>query len=138
MFVFVSLDSQEADVKMEQQQLEQLKRKVRNMLMEDDKPSQKLNLIDAIQRLGVAYHFETEIEAELQHMYETYQQHDHKFADHDDLYTMALSFRLLRQEGYPISCGKSFSHPQFVICCPNINGKKMKLNSVTRQEVSSG
>ncbi|KAH7861833.1 hypothetical protein Vadar_031443 [Vaccinium darrowii] len=93
----------EADVKMKEQR-DQLKGKVRNMLMEDEKPLQKLNLIDAIQRLGVAYHFQAEIESALQHMYETYQQNDHKYANDDDLYTAALWFRLLRQEGYPISC----------------------------------
>ncbi|GFS29235.1 terpenoid cyclases/Protein prenyltransferases superfamily protein [Actinidia rufa] len=60
--------------------------------------SQMLNLVDKIQRLGVSYHFETEIETALQHIYETC---DHHF---DDLHTAALSFRLLRQQGYPVSC----------------------------------
>ncbi|GFS29280.1 terpene synthase 21 [Actinidia rufa] len=58
-----------------------------------------LNLIDGIQRLGVSYHFTTEIEAALKHIYET--------CDHghfDDLYTVALFFRLLRQQGFPVSC----------------------------------
>ncbi|THG05382.1 hypothetical protein TEA_015467 [Camellia sinensis var. sinensis] len=69
----------------------------------NDQPSQKLNFIDAIQRLGVCYHFESEIEAALQHIYETdYDHHDDK--GNDDLYTVALSFWLLRQQGYPISC----------------------------------
>lgn len=88
-----------------EQQHEQLKEEVRTIFMEADKPSQKLNLIDAIQRLGVAYHFHTEIEAALQHMYETHHQHDCQKAK--DLYTVALLFRLLRQEGYPVSCGKN-------------------------------
>ncbi|KAI8552711.1 hypothetical protein RHMOL_Rhmol06G0287800 [Rhododendron molle] len=65
-----------------------------------DKPSQKLNLIDAIQRLGVAYHFETEIEIALLDIYETY----HEMANNEDLYFVALSFRLLRQHGHPVSC----------------------------------
>ncbi|GFS42113.1 terpenoid cyclases/Protein prenyltransferases superfamily protein [Actinidia rufa] len=50
--------------------------------------SQMLNLVDKIQRLGVSYHFETEIETALQHIYETC---DHHF---DDLHTAALSFRI--------------------------------------------
>ncbi|KAL7233712.1 hypothetical protein ACSBR1_017346 [Camellia fascicularis] len=69
----------------------------------NDHPSQKLNFIDAVQRLGVSYHFESEIETALQHIYETdYDHHDDKA--NDDLYTVALLFRLLRQQGYPISC----------------------------------
>ncbi|KAG5523020.1 hypothetical protein RHGRI_034987 [Rhododendron griersonianum] len=90
----------EPDVKTEQR-IEQLKEKVREMIVaSDDKPSQKLSLIDAIQRLGVGYHFETEIETTLQHIYETY----HEMAKDEDLYTVALSFRLLRQQGHPVSC----------------------------------
>ncbi|KAL7185034.1 hypothetical protein ACSBR2_027054 [Camellia fascicularis] len=93
----------EVDVKMGQQ-LQQQKEEVRKMLMAaNDQPSQKLNFIDAIQRLGVSYHFESEMETALQHIYETdYDHHDDKA--HDDLYTVALMFRLLRQQGYPISC----------------------------------
>ncbi|THG23460.1 hypothetical protein TEA_020365 [Camellia sinensis var. sinensis] len=63
----------------------------------------KLNFIDAIQRLGVSYRFETEIEAALEHIYETYYDHHDEKAN-DDLYTIALSFRLLRQQGHPVSC----------------------------------
>ncbi|KAE9458147.1 hypothetical protein C3L33_09929, partial [Rhododendron williamsianum] len=93
---------QEMEVKMEQR-IEQLKEKVREMIAaRADKPSLKLNLIDAIQCLGVAYHFEIEIETALQDIYETY----HEIADDEDLHTVALSFRLLRQHGHPISCGK--------------------------------
>ncbi|XP_028066770.1 (-)-germacrene D synthase-like [Camellia sinensis] len=93
----------EVDVKMGQQ-LQQQKEEVRKMLVAaNDQPSQKLNFIDAIQRLGVSYHFESEIETALQHIHETdYDHHDDKA--NDDLYTVALLFRLLRQQGYPISC----------------------------------
>ncbi|XP_058195773.1 (-)-germacrene D synthase-like [Rhododendron vialii] len=90
----------EPDVKTKQR-IEQLKEKVREMIVASaDKPSQKLSLIDAIQRLGVGYHFETEIETTLQHIYETY----HEMANDEDLYTVALSFRVLRQQGHPVSC----------------------------------
>ncbi|CAL5404078.1 unnamed protein product [Camellia sinensis] len=93
----------EVDVKMGQQ-LQQQKEEVRKMLVAaNDQPSQKLNFTDAIQRLGVSYHFESEMETALQHIYETdYDHHDDKA--NDDLYTVALMFRLLRQQGYPISC----------------------------------
>ncbi|CAL5444600.1 unnamed protein product [Camellia sinensis] len=93
----------EVDVKMGQL-LQQQKEEVRKMLVAaNDQPSQKLNFIDAIQRLGVSYYFESEIETALQHIYETdYDHHDDKA--NDDLYTVALLFRLLRQQGYSISC----------------------------------
>ena len=89
------------------QQLQQQKQEVRKMLVAaNDQLSQKLNFIDAIQCLGVSYHFVSEIEAALQHIYETdYDHHDDKA--NKDLYTIALLLRLLRQQGYPISSGKS-------------------------------
>ncbi|CBI31280.3 unnamed protein product, partial [Vitis vinifera] len=65
-------------------------------------PSQLLNFIDAVQRLGVAYHFEQEIEEALQHICNSF--HDCNDMD-GDLYNIALGFRLLRQQGYSISCG---------------------------------
>lgn len=70
-----------------------------------EKPSQKLNLIDALQRLGVSYHFENEIEETLQQLHMTLHDSDDQEND-DDLYIVALQFRLLRQQGYYISCGK--------------------------------
>ncbi|THG00896.1 hypothetical protein TEA_026265 [Camellia sinensis var. sinensis] len=93
---------QEVDVKIGQQ-LQQQKEEVRKMLVAaNDQLSRKLNFINAIQRLGVSYHFESEIETALQHIYETdYNHHDDKA--NNDLYTIALLFRLLRQQGHPIS-----------------------------------
>ncbi|GMN40651.1 hypothetical protein TIFTF001_009870 [Ficus carica] len=61
--------------------------------------SKQLKLIDAIQRLGLSYHFEREIDEALQKMYDTYQDHVHD----GYLYNVALCFRLLRQHGYNIS-----------------------------------
>ncbi|KAL7186039.1 hypothetical protein ACSBR2_027903 [Camellia fascicularis] len=76
--------------------------KVRKMLgATNNQPSQKLNFIDAIQCIGVSHHFESEIEIALRHIYETYYDH-HDDKANDDLYTIALLFRLLRQQGYPI------------------------------------
>ncbi|KAJ8621923.1 hypothetical protein MRB53_030452 [Persea americana] len=60
----------------------------------------ELNLIDAIQRLGVAYHFEKEIADALIRIHNTYSD---KEDDSDDLHTISLRFRLLRQEGYNAS-----------------------------------
>ncbi|KAL0443442.1 UNVERIFIED_CONTAM: Beta-caryophyllene synthase [Sesamum latifolium] len=63
-----------------------------------DHSSQKLELIDSIQRLGVSYHFEEEIDS--CHL-RTRQQCSSK---DDDLRTVALRFRLLRQQGYRVTC----------------------------------
>lgn len=71
------------------------------------KPSQKLDLIHDIQRLGVSHHFENEIEELLQQIHTS--SHDStESGDQEtdnELYTAALRFRLLRQQGYNISCG---------------------------------
>ncbi|KAJ9676261.1 hypothetical protein PVL29_024996 [Vitis rotundifolia] len=86
-----------------EKQVEDLKEEVRKELMAAaGNPSQLLNFIDAVQRLGVAYHFEREREESLQHIYDRF--HDADDTD-DDLYNIALRFRLLRQQGYNISCG---------------------------------
>lgn len=63
------------------------------------KPSQQLDLVDDIQRLGVSYHFENEIDEILKQIH-----HSYSYGSVDDLYTTALHFRLLRQQGYNVSC----------------------------------
>ncbi|KAF3441248.1 hypothetical protein FNV43_RR15161 [Rhamnella rubrinervis] len=88
------------------QQVEELKEEVKEMLMEShEKPLEKktLELIDAIQRLGVAYHFDSEIDGILEKIYHHYSFGFVVGEDHDDLYIVALWFRLLRQHGYHIS-----------------------------------
>ncbi|GMI65485.1 terpene synthase 21 [Hibiscus trionum] len=82
---------------------EELKEQVRRMLVTSmDNPSQILNLIDVVQRLGVAYHFEKEIEDALQFIY---YHHCHvQVDDDDDLYTTAIRFRILREHGFNVDC----------------------------------
>ncbi|KAG5611836.1 hypothetical protein H5410_023117 [Solanum commersonii] len=55
-------------------------------------------LIDTLERLGIYYHFEKEIEDQLSKMFDQNVIHEE-----DDLYKIALYFRLFRQHGYPIS-----------------------------------
>ncbi|KAG6747119.1 hypothetical protein POTOM_049499 [Populus tomentosa] len=84
----------------ELQEIEKLREQFkRELLAAASNSSQQLDLIDAIQRLGVAYHFETEIEEALHHIY-----NNRIDMEDDDLYNTALGFRLLRQHGYNVSC----------------------------------
>ncbi|KAF3640863.1 putative early nodulin-93-like [Capsicum annuum] len=78
------------------------------LVMLPSKSFQKLDLINTIQRLGVAYHFEHEIEESLSYMYTHYEEWIDK-VDGDDLHGIALCFRLLRQQGYYVSCGSSLT-----------------------------
>ncbi|PON61426.1 Squalene/phytoene synthase [Parasponia andersonii] len=85
----------------------ELKEEVRKMIVApvDENHSEKLDLIDAIQRLGVSYHFEDEIETILKQIYQNLcKSHNHQEVTDDDLSTVALRFRLLRQQGYNVSC----------------------------------
>lgn len=86
-----------------QEQVEELKQVVRKEVFTNaaDDSSHQLKLIDEIQRLGVAYHFESEIDQALERIHETYQD----IHDGGDLYNVALRFRLLRRHGYNVSCG---------------------------------
>nr|AEG77018.1 delta-guaiene synthase 2 [Aquilaria crassna] len=77
---------------------EELKQEVRNLLVVEtiDLPS-KIQLTDEIIRLGVGYHFEMEIKAQLEKL------HDHQLHLNFDLLTTSVWFRLLRGHGFSIS-----------------------------------
>ncbi|GKU85980.1 hypothetical protein SLEP1_g574 [Rubroshorea leprosula] len=76
-----------------QQEYEQLKEEVRRMLNDTNSEHlKKLYLIDAVQRLGVDYHFEREIDDALEKIY-------HDGVDCSNLYNVALWFRVFRQQG---------------------------------------
>ncbi|XP_055816939.1 5-epi-aristolochene synthase 2-like isoform X2 [Solanum dulcamara] len=85
------------------QEIEALKEETRSMLLASGrKLVETLNLIDVIERLGIVYHFEKEIDDILDSIYNE----NSKFEgddDYNDLCTCALQFRLLRQHGYNIS-----------------------------------
>ncbi|XP_024164160.1 (-)-alpha-pinene synthase [Rosa chinensis] len=103
---FINYDSQKTKTDaLCQQQVGKLKTVVKRELFTNEGDfSHRLKLIDAIQRLGMAYHFEREIEESLQHIHATYRDRD-LYRDDGHLYDVALLFRLLRQHGYQISSG---------------------------------
>jgi (3S)-linalool synthase len=67
---------------------------------------QQLVMVDAMQRLGLAYHFQEEIEVILQKQYTR----SSAYSGNDDgahqLFEVSLRFQLLRQQGYPVTPGR--------------------------------
>ncbi|KAL5788598.1 hypothetical protein ACOSP7_005547 [Xanthoceras sorbifolium] len=102
---FINLSSEQAkihDHASQLQEIEELKEQMRKELLGvvNNSLTQQLNLIDSIERLGVGHHFEAEIRQGLQMLCNAYDDDAHEY----DLYTVALSFRLLRQHGHHVSC----------------------------------
>ena len=92
-------------------QIDELKEEVRSMLTQvsnntnnGSKTAETINLINTLERLGVSYHFDKEIEATLDHIHS-----NSIFEEDHDLCAVALHFRVFRQHGYNISCGKSIN-----------------------------
>ncbi|CAL1357929.1 unnamed protein product [Linum trigynum] len=91
------------------EEAQKLTEEVRDMLRgavtnDDEKKAtilETLEMIDAVQRLGIAYHFEEEIEAALLRISGAAAD---GYVDADgDLYAVTLRFRLLRQQGYHVN-----------------------------------
>lgn len=92
---------------MEKQLVEELKGRVREelVILASDEPMHHMKLIeliDVVQRLGIAYHFEEEIEEALQHIYVTYSE---QWIEINHLQSISLWFRILRQQGFNVSSG---------------------------------
>ncbi|KAJ4724609.1 Terpene synthase [Melia azedarach] len=100
---FASIPHLQSEIESCVKQVEELKEVVKEMLIAaTDDPAENVLLIDTLCRLGVSYQFETEIEQQLIHIFESYanlpDNHDY------DLYTIALLFRVLRQHGFKMPC----------------------------------
>lgn len=89
---------------------EKLKGKVWIMINNVADPLDQLELINPLQRLGLAYHFDTEIENILHNIYNNNTDKWKK----DNLYGTSLEFRLLRQHGFHISQGKCVGLSQHI------------------------
>ncbi|KAK8299270.1 hypothetical protein V6Z12_D05G311200, partial [Gossypium hirsutum] len=78
-------------------QLEDLKQKVSKLLASTKDKAALLKLIDSMKRLGVAYHFQEQIQQALNQL-----NSDLNLVS-NDLSTVALHFRILREDCYPIT-----------------------------------
>ncbi|CAH9100339.1 unnamed protein product [Cuscuta europaea] len=98
-FYSFSIDHQIAQAY--EKEIENLKEQTRKMLLLASttcNTAEILKFIDVLERLGIAYHFEKEIEDQLHLIYTVTQEEAN-----DDLEMAALKFRLLRQHGFKIS-----------------------------------
>ncbi|KAF7123140.1 hypothetical protein RHSIM_Rhsim12G0120300 [Rhododendron simsii] len=93
-------------------EVEVLKEEVKDMLVLDNDDvgrgksagAEKMVLIDALERLGVSYLFQKEIEELLENMFPKFEEYCHVF--HDNLFMVSLHFRVFRRHGYDLSSGK--------------------------------
>ncbi|CAL1379977.1 unnamed protein product [Linum trigynum] len=84
------------------EQIEVLKSNIASMLS-SPADNKTMDLIDLIERLGIDYHFEEEIEQILGQEYGNIASGGNNYKDDDNLQTVALRFRLLRQHGCNVS-----------------------------------
>uniref|UniRef100_A0A0D3FK27 Terpene synthase N-terminal domain-containing protein n=1 Tax=Oryza barthii TaxID=65489 RepID=A0A0D3FK27_9ORYZ len=84
----------------------------REMFVDILNPFAKMKLIDALQRLGVSYHFKEEIDNSLESLVSV------KFAN-DDFHAISLQFRLLRQQRRYMPCD---AFKEFIDKQGNLNG----------------
>ncbi|CAN6282319.1 unnamed protein product [Urochloa humidicola] len=78
---------------------DKLKRSVKNMLLNKGESSFcKVKLIDTMQRLGISYHFDEEIRSILSSI--SMEAANVRHVDDDDVASMALKFRVLRENGF--------------------------------------
>ncbi|XVF54382.1 hypothetical protein PTKIN_Ptkin05aG0176700 [Pterospermum kingtungense] len=83
---------------------ETLKQKVKDMLMASTAdPINNVNFIDLLLLLGVSYHFETDIEQQLERIF--YSQQNLVGGNQLDLNFTSILFRVFRQHGFKMSCG---------------------------------
>ncbi|XP_022751622.1 probable terpene synthase 6 [Durio zibethinus] len=92
--VFVSLTKE----------IDTLKEKVKDMLMASTAdPIQNVKLVDTLLRLGVSYHFENDIENQLERIFDS--QRNLVAGNDHDLNSTSIVFRVFRQYGFKMSCG---------------------------------
>ena len=83
-----------------------LKEKVRKMLGAETRSRlEQLELIEDLQKLGISYHFEVEINNILMEFHHQNGRSIRKYDKEEDLHATSLEIRLLRQHGFHVSEG---------------------------------
>ncbi|XP_062079258.1 germacrene-A synthase-like [Humulus lupulus] len=92
-----------------QQEVEELKAVVKKEIFGESAydVSHQLKLINVVERLGLSYHFESEIENELERIYNKSIDQNYILKD-ENLHDASLRFRLLRQHGFRVSSADIF------------------------------
>ncbi|XP_078149469.1 monoterpene synthase 8, chloroplastic-like [Carex rostrata] len=78
-----------------------LKKEVSQMICKEELLRDKLEFVDALQQLGVAYHFEDEINCVITNIHAS-MDHNSPSVMLGDLYEVSLLFRLLRMHGFSV------------------------------------
>ncbi|TYI80433.1 hypothetical protein E1A91_D05G087200v1, partial [Gossypium mustelinum] len=101
---FLSLPFNNSEFESYTKQVEAMKETVKDMLVVSiTDPIEKMHLVNSLCRLGVSYHFENEIEEQLNHLFITLPK---LLDDNDyDLHIVALVFQIFRFNGYKLPCG---------------------------------
>ncbi|WCJ38723.1 Terpene synthase 5 [Euphorbia peplus] len=101
---FLSLAPDDSELESHAKELEVVKVKVKSMLLhsKDQELSDNIQFINLLCRLGVAYHFEDEINEQLNRIFTMLPQ---LLENNDyDICTLANAFRVLRQYGHKMTC----------------------------------
>ncbi|AES66808.1 putative lyase [Medicago truncatula] len=108
--VFLQYDSQPMEINDNMKtQVQMQKEEVRKIFQSSSNDiSQKLNFIDSLQRLGISYHFEREIDEALEQIHKNLTKNKEITTKEGSLHFLALEFRLLRKKGYHISSDEIF------------------------------
>ncbi|XP_039687040.1 probable sesquiterpene synthase [Medicago truncatula] len=103
--VFLQYDSESVEINGNmKQQVEMEKDEVKKMfLFSRNDSEQNLNFIDSLQRLGISYHFEREIDEALEQIHNTFTNNKEITTKEGSLHFLALAFRLLRQNRHHLS-----------------------------------
>ncbi|XP_065854928.1 terpene synthase 5-like [Euphorbia lathyris] len=101
-YSFASISPLDSEMESYTKKVDEIKEKVKEMLIQSTKElSYNIEFIDLLCRLGVFYHFEDEIDTQLDHIFTILPNvlEDNNY----ELSTLATLFRVLRQHGYKMS-----------------------------------